>query len=128
MSLRTQCSRRLGTLIPRWSTPTAAALLGLHLLCGCSLAHTATVRTAALPPPSEPVIRHSARLWLDIFPGVNGTQCVMPPQATREVCFDAVEDAVQASLSRVLWTSFPRVDVLGRGDTPAPEDYVLHLD
>lgn len=94
---------------------------------GCFQSHRATVRTAALPPPPDPVVRHSARLWIALEAGVGAAQCVSP-EGSRPLCFEAVDAALARSLGRALWTSFPSVAVLGRGDAPYPGDYVLELD
>jgi hypothetical protein len=105
-----------------------ARWLALWLLSsGCSLSHSAVVRTAALPPPPDPVVRHSSRLWLELFPGVIGTQCVTPP-ASRKLCFEQIDGALAAALGRSLWTSFPGVNALGHGDSPEPGDYVLTVE
>lgn len=95
-------------------------------LVACSQAHSAEVRTAALPPPPDPAVRHSRPLWLELSPGVAGTQCV-EPKASRKLCFEEVDLALEGALARALWTSFPRVQALGYGYAPEPGDYVLHL-
>ncbi|HLV65389.1 MAG TPA: hypothetical protein VKY73_06240 [Polyangiaceae bacterium] len=103
-------------------------LVPAALLLGCSTApfpyHTARVQTARIPPPPEPVVRHSARLWLELDPGVVPSQCVTPP-GKRLLCFEDVHQPLATALGHSLWTSFPEVEVLGRGDQPAPGDYRL---
>jgi hypothetical protein len=93
----------------------------------CSQSHSAQVRTAALPPPPDPVVQHARPLWLELGPGVASTQCV-EPKDSRKLCFDEVDQALGSALSRALWTSFPRVQVLGYHDVPEPGDYVLSFD
>jgi hypothetical protein len=85
------------------------------------------VRTAALPPPPDPVVQHARPLWLELSPGVAGTQCV-EPKDSRKLCFDEVDEALGSALARALWTSFPRVQPLGYHDVPEPGDYVLTLE
>lgn len=97
------------------------------LFAACAQSHSAPVRTAALPPPPDPVVRHSAPLWVELMPGVNPTQCV-EPEGLRRLCFENVDRAAVAALSRSLWTSFPSVRLLGFTETPNPGDYVLRVD
>src|SRR5690606_39092871 len=138
------CTARSGsrtTLPENWhgEPPTATVSLAMFsrmgrflvpaaLLLGCSTApfpyHTARVQTARIPPPPEPVVRHSARLWLELDPGVVPSQCVTPP-GKRLLCFEDVHQSLATALGHSLWTSFPEVEVLGRGDQPAPGDYRL---
>nr|PZN17266.1 MAG: hypothetical protein DIU78_24540 [Pseudomonadota bacterium] len=103
-------------------------LLSAALLLGCNAApfphHTARVQTARIPPPPDPVVRHSARVWLELDPGVVPSQCVTPP-GKRLICFEDVQQSLAKALARSLWTSFPEVELLGRGDQPAPGDYRL---
>jgi len=94
---------------------------------GCYHSHQAVVQTAALPPPPDPVVRHSKQLWLELEPGVGSSQCVAP-ERMRSLCFEDVDRALTGSLSRALWTSFPGVHELGFMDKPKPGDYVLHID
>lgn len=93
----------------------------------CAQSHTALVRTQALPPPPDPVVRHAAPLWVDLGPTVRPTQCVTPRDA-RSLCFAGVDDATAQALTRSLWPSFPGVKVLGYSDVPEPGDYVLRLE
>jgi hypothetical protein len=101
--------------------------LGLGIaLPGCFQNHSALVKTQALPPPPEPTVRHSSRLWLALE-RVGPSQCVTP-EGRRAVCFEDVDRALADALGRALWTSFPGIAPLGRGDAPAPSDYVLTLE
>lgn len=93
----------------------------------CAQSHTAVVRTQALPPPPEPVVRHAAPLWVDLGASVRPTQCVAP-RSTRNLCFEGVDEATATALSRSLWPSFPGIKVLGYSDVPEPNDYVLRLE
>lgn len=83
--------------------------------------------TSALPPAPEPVVRHASRLWVALEAGVGSAQCVIP-KGKRQICFEEVDTALETSLARTLWTSFPGVDLLSRSDSPAPGDYVLKLE
>jgi hypothetical protein len=106
----------------------AIRTLGFCLaVSACSQAHSAQVRTAALPPPPDPVVQHARPLWLELGPGVAKSQCV-EPKDSRRLCFDDVDEALASALSRALWTSFPRVQALGYHDVPEPGDYVLTVD
>ncbi len=103
-------------------------LVAVSLMSGaCAQSHTAYVRASALPPPPEPVVRHSSPLWVELFPGVSPTECVTPKE-NRALCFADVDHALASALERGLWPSFPRVSSLGRHDEPAPGDYVLRVD
>src|SRR5262245_8220370 len=73
---RAKAMRRLHALFA------SSALFGL---VACSQSHSAVVRTAALPPPPDPAVRHAAPLWVDLGPGVRATQCVTP-KLQRELC------------------------------------------
>lgn len=114
-------------------SPTFSRLFGLILLTGlingCSTfsSHTALVQGAALPPPPDPMVRHSAPLWVNLVPGVSPTSCV-EPTGNRKLCFAELDTAVATALERSLWPSFPRVLSVGRHDEPAPGDYVLTLE
>src|SRR5690242_14257399 len=107
--------------------PAAPWSCGLCLgLAACSQSHMALVRTAALPPPPDPVVQHARPLWLELSPGVASSQCV-EPKASRRLCFDGVDEALESALSRALWTSFPKVRLLRYQDVPEPGDYVLSV-
>lgn len=110
------------------SRPAVPCFFGIFCLAvsACSQSHTAQVRTAALPPPPDPVIQHARPLWLDLSSGVRSTQCV-EPKASRKLCFDDVSEALESALARALWTSFPRVQRLTYSDVPEPGDYVLSV-
>ncbi|MGC4090361.1 MAG: hypothetical protein QM756_21280 [Polyangiaceae bacterium] len=109
-------------------SPGFARIFGLFLLLsGCFSSHTAYVQGAALPPPPEPMVRHSTPLWVNLVPGVSPTTCVEPASA-RKLCFAELDTALGTALERSLWPSFPRVVPLGRRDEPAPGDYVLTLE
>jgi hypothetical protein len=110
--------------MPRLGSPHTLALC--FAVVACSQAHSAEVRTAALPPPPDPAVRHSRPLWLELSPGVAATQCV-EPKSSRRLCFEDVDLALESALSRALWTSFPRVQTVGYGYAPEPGDYVLNL-
>ena len=96
-------------------------------LGACSQAHHAPILSAALPPPPEPAVRHSSRIWLDLGAGVQATQCVTP-ESKRQLCFRDVDYALARALEGALWTSFPAVQRLGRFDAAAEGDYVLRLE
>jgi hypothetical protein len=102
-----------------------ALALGVALP-GCFQNHRALVKTQALPPPPEPTVRHSSRLWLALE-HIGPSQCVTP-EDLRALCFDDVDSALADALGRALWTSFPGISPIGRGDTPDPSDYVLTLE
>jgi hypothetical protein len=112
------------------SPPRFAGIFALFLLPSCVSSfssHTALVQGAALPPPPEPMVRHSAPLWVNLVPGVSPSACVEPPEA-RRLCFAELDEAVATALERSLWPSFPRVMPIGRHDEPAPGDYVLNVE
>jgi hypothetical protein len=71
-------------------------------------------------------VQHARPLWLELSPGVASSQCV-EPKASRKLCFDEVDEALEAALSRALWTSFPGVQRLRYRDVPEPGDYVLSV-
>lgn len=93
----------------------------------CFQNHSAPVHTAHLPPPPDPVVLHSSRIWIELAPGVGAAQCVKP-KANRPICFEDVDQALESSLGRALWTSFPGVGTLSYGGAPENGDYVLRLD
>jgi hypothetical protein len=97
------------------------------LSVSCAQSHTAVVRSQALPPPPDPIVRHAAPLWLDLGSHIRPSQCVAP-RSTRSLCFAEVDQATSDALTRSLWPSFPSVKVLGYSDTPEPGDYVLRID
>lgn len=107
--------------------PSSRWLFGVCFALGaCTQTHLAPLQSAALPPPAEPVVRHSSRIWLDLSPGVYATQCVTP-EAKRQLCFERVDTVFTTAVQRSLWPSFPEVAVLGSFDRPGPEDYVLRV-
>ena len=108
-------------------SPGFARFFGLFLLTGCVSSHTALVQGAALPPPPDPMVRHSAPLWVNLVPGVSPSTCV-EPAGNRPLCSDGLDQALAGSLERSLWPSFPRVAAVGRHDDPAAGDYVLTLE
>lgn len=119
------CGRVLPAKRRRISGP-YSWLVGLALLgAGCQ-SHMAPVRTSALPPPPEPTVRHTTRLWL-AFDRVAPVQCALP-EGQRELCFQHVERSFGEALGRSLWTSFPSITELSPWDSPAPGDYVLRLE
>lgn len=109
------------------SSPRFAGIFALFLLPSCFSSHTAFVQGKALPPPPEPMVRHSAPLWVNLVPGVSPSECVEPP-ASRRLCFADLDKALATALERGLWPSFPRVLPVGRHDEPRPGDYVLTVE
>jgi len=92
---------------------------------GCSLEHRAPIRAAELPPLAAPV-QHSTRLWLDLSDGVGENTCVSP-ENQRTLCFEDLRRELTDALSRSLWTSFPRVDIMTQPGEKRLGDYVLHV-
>ena len=101
----------------------SVAIVGAAALLGCSGAHYAPVTSAALPPPPQPAVLHTARLWITFQGQTDDTQCVAG--GIRPVCFENVTDALAHSLHSGLWPSFPEVAVKEHGDELEPGDYVL---
>lgn len=104
----------------------SVSALGL-IVSACFQTHSAPVRTSALPPAPDPVVRHASRLWIALDAAVGSDQCVIP-RGSRQLCFEEVDTALGSALGRTLWTSFPGISLLSREDTPAPGDYVLKLE
>lgn len=104
----------------------AASVLACVSLAGCMQHHSATVRTALVPPPSATPVLHTGKLWVELGQATWENQC-RAPKDQRLLCFDGVRRATFSALERSLWTSFPEV-ALRDGDRLAPGDYVLTLD
>ncbi len=102
------------------------ASTALLLLAGCSTHHWAPVETSQLPPPPGPVVRHTTRIVVDVQPGTEANQCVVY-QKHHPICFYNVRPALEQSLTRSLWPSFPEI-IVGAADSARPGDYVLQVD
>lgn len=107
--------------------PLPLAVLAALASSACFQNHVAPVRTAELPPPPDPVVRHARKLWIALDPRLGPSQCVTP-QGSRPLCFEDVDVALGTALGRALWTSFPGIATLSRGETPDPSDYVLRIE
>ncbi len=101
------------------------ALAVASSLAACTHHHGAPVARAQLPPPPEPMQRHTGRLFVELGEHTDKRQCVAGP--ARPLCFLEVREAVGEAIVAGLWPSFPEVRVKQKGDDLLPGDYLLLL-
>jgi hypothetical protein len=102
------------------------SVVGVALVGGCAVRHTAHVAPPTLPPlPAK--VQHSGRLWIVLAEHTDDQQCSRPPGNNR-LCFADVHGSLAAAIAQTSWSSFPGVALKQKGDELVPGDYVLLVD